>query len=320
MKLGMYAKRLIALLLPLFMALAALPALADNDYIGNMEVVNCNEWVSLRERPSTSAKRLVKVSLGAIVSNCERFSDAWIYAEYDGYAGYIQARYLEPSDNRLTFNAMLITIADEGAPFYATLDAQEPVDIIPTNTIVRNCSIMDNNRIYVEWGERCGFVNLMHAEVYNEMLHFPQQIILHSNLYNREYEGKSPALKIAYGHDFPILKYDFSAFEYDEYMEADDDDLPKVHFILYSAETISHVHLFSTSMRSLDDTTGEVIWDATLENIQYQLEPEHPLSVGAVIWGDMPNLAVGYADERGTYHFAFVEISGEDGSILLREF
>jgi hypothetical protein len=47
------------------------------------------------------------------------------------------------------------------------------------------------------------------------------------------------------------------------------------------------------------------------------VDPEHPLSVGAVIWGDMPNLAVGYADESGAYHFAFVEISGEDGSLIL---
>ena len=117
-------KRFVALLLLLCIVFTMMPALADAEYIGHMEVVNCNEWVSLREKPSTSAKRLVKVSLGAIVSNCEQFSDAWIYAEYDGYAGYIQAKYLEPSDNRLPFNAMLITIANEGAPFYAKLDAQ----------------------------------------------------------------------------------------------------------------------------------------------------------------------------------------------------
>ena len=30
-------------------------------------VVNCNEWISLREYPSTSARRLAKVPLGAIV-------------------------------------------------------------------------------------------------------------------------------------------------------------------------------------------------------------------------------------------------------------
>lgn len=311
-------KRFVALLLLLCIAFTMLPALADAEYIGNMEVVNCNEWVSLREKPSTSAKRLVKVSLGAIVSSCKQFSDDWIYAEYDGYGGYILAEYLEPSDGRITFNTMMVTITD-GAPFYATLDAQEPIDLIPPDTIVRNCHIMDNNRIYVEWGGRCGFISLFHAEVYNEMPHFPQKITLHSNLYS-EYEGQPLSLKIAYGNEFPIKEYDYSVFEYDEYMEADAEDLPKVHFILYSDETVNHVHLFSISMRSWDDATGEVIYDATLENIQYQVDPEHPLSVGAVIWGDMPNLAVGYADEEGVYHFAFIEISGEDGSLILREF
>ena len=205
---GYFMKRFVALLL-LCIAFTMLPALADAEYIGNMEVINCNEWVSLREKPSTSAKRLVKVSLGAIVSSCEQFSDDWIYAEYDGYGGYILAEYLEPSDNRLTFNAMLITIAGEGAPFYATLDAQEPIDLIPPDTIVRNCHIMDNNRIYVEWGERCGFISLFHAEVYNEMLHFPQSITLHSNLY-REYEGQPLTLQIAYGSDFPIKDYEMA--------------------------------------------------------------------------------------------------------------
>ena len=112
-------KRLAELFLLLCMVLAALPASADDEYIGRMEVVNCNEWVSLRQRPSTSAKRLVKVSLGAIVSNCRQVNDEWIYAEYDGYSGYILAKYLQPSDGRLTFSAMMVTITD-GAPFYAT--------------------------------------------------------------------------------------------------------------------------------------------------------------------------------------------------------
>ena len=312
-------KRFFAMLLLSCMLLTALPALAESNYIGSMEVVNCNEWVSLRESPSTSAARLVQVSLGAIVSNCEQVNDEWIYAEYDGYAGYILSQYLEPSDGRITFNAMIITITGEGAPLYATLDAQEPIDLIPTDTIVRNCYIMDNNRIYVEWGERCGFISLFHAEVYNEMLHFPQSITLHSNLY-RAYEGQPLTLQIAYSKDFPIPNGEYSVYEFGEYTEADAEDLPKVQFVLYADETVSHVHLFSIAMRSWDDMTGEVIYDATLENIQYQVDSEHPLSVGAVIWGDMPNLAVGYADENGAYHFAFIEISGEDGSLILREF
>jgi len=312
-------KRLAALFLLLCMVLAVLPAFADDEYIGRMEVVNCNDWVSLRQRPSTSAKRLVKVSLGAIVDNCRQIDDEWIYAEYDGYSGYILAKYLEPSEGRLTFSAMMITILD-GAPFYALIDSTEPIDCIPANTIVRNCHIMDNDRVYVEWGGRCGFIDLLHAEVYSEMLHFPLQITLHTNPSDEDFEAPLPDLRIAYLNDFPIKEYEYKVYEYIDYMEADDPELPKVEFVLYSDTTISHVHLFSVTMTSWDDETGDAVYEATLEDIQYQLDPEHPLSVGAVIWGDIPNLAVGYADADGVYHFAFIEISGEDGSLILREF
>ena len=61
-------------------------------------------------------------------------------------------------------------------------------------------------------------------------------------------------------------------------------------------------------------------YDAVLENIQYQVDPEYPLLIRAVMYGDMPNLVVGDQDETGYYHFAFVEISGEDGRFLLNEF
>jgi hypothetical protein len=309
-------KRRISLLLLLCMVFAAMSALAVGEYLGSMEVVNCNEWVSLRETPSTLAKRLVKVSRGAIVSNCQQVDDEWIYAEYDGYSGYILAEYLQPA---VVFSAMLITITGEGAPFYATLDAEEPIDVIPTNTIVRNCCHMDNDRIYVEWGGRCGFISLLHAEVYNEMLHFPQQIILHSNLYAGKYEGPALTLKADYTEDFPLAEFDYSEYDACEY-EPVDAAIPKLKFVLHSDETVNHVHLFSISLCSWDSETGEAIYDATLENIQYQVAPQHPLSVTAVIWGDTPNLAVGYEDAQGVYHFAFVEISGEDGSLLLREF
>ena len=91
-------------------------------------------------------------------------------------------------------------------------------------------------------------------------------------------------------------------------------------FVLHSEETLNHVHLFNAELRDWDSDTGEAIYDAALENIQYQVDPEHPLVIRAVMYGDMPNLIVGYQDETGYYHFAFVEISGEDGSLILRGF
>ena len=58
-------RKLASLMIALCMILAAFPAMADMDYLGDMEVVNCKEWVSLRELPSTSAKRLTKALSGA---------------------------------------------------------------------------------------------------------------------------------------------------------------------------------------------------------------------------------------------------------------
>ena len=310
-------KKLAALLMLLCMLAVSVHAVAD-DYIGDMEVINCNEWVSLRETPNASSKRLVKVSLGAIVSNCELIDDEWIYAEYDGYSGYILAEYLTPAENRLTFNVMMVTMVD-GAPFYTTIDAEEPVDTIPESAIVRNCSIMDNNRIYVEWNGRCGFISLFHAEVYNEMMHFPHQVLLTANLYGDQYDGPVPDLMIAHGDDFRVTAYDYNYCEFEDYLEADD-VVPKLPFVLYSDETINHVHLFSIEMTDCDYETGNAVYTAVLEHIQYQVDPEHPLFVGAVIWGDSPNLAVGYQDSNGRYHFAFIELSGEDGSLHLDEF
>ena len=292
-------------------------AMAENDssaYIGNMEVVNCNEWVSLREKPSTSAARLVKVSLGAIVHSCYAFSDEWCYAQYDGYTGYILSKYLQPSEGRITFSAMLITAGDEGVPIYAVVDGTEPMDIIPANTIVRSCRIMDNGRVYVQWGCRAGFVDMNHAQPYNTMLHFPKRLTLITNPYRDEYEGPSPALMADYAEGFYLMDYDYS-----EYVQ-ENASAPMAEFVLYSDQTVRNVHLFSIWMTGFDADTGETVYDAALEHIQYQVDPDHPLAVSAVIWGDTPNLAVGYEDEAGVYHFAFVEISGEDGSVLLREF
>jgi len=48
---------------------------------------------------------------------------------------------------------MMIMLPEEGAPFYDVLDSEDPIDYIPANTIVRNCSIVDSSRIYVEWGQ-----------------------------------------------------------------------------------------------------------------------------------------------------------------------
>ncbi|MBO4377367.1 MAG: SH3 domain-containing protein [Clostridia bacterium] len=67
----------------------------------NMRVCNCNSYVSLRAKPSTSSARLVKVPLGALVLAFPEFGeeDGFIYCEYHDYYGYILSKYLQPIEN-----------------------------------------------------------------------------------------------------------------------------------------------------------------------------------------------------------------------------
>ncbi len=68
------------------------------DITDPMYVVNCNEWVSLWEKASSSSARLAKVPLGAQVDGCVQVSDAFIYCRFNGLWGYIRTEYLSVSE------------------------------------------------------------------------------------------------------------------------------------------------------------------------------------------------------------------------------
>lgn len=60
-------------------------------------VVNCDEWISLRETPSTSASRITTIPLGAAVSFIETASNGFYKISYNGATGYALASYLSSS-------------------------------------------------------------------------------------------------------------------------------------------------------------------------------------------------------------------------------
>ena len=93
-------KRVFAVLL--FMLVAALCVQAEET--GNyMKVINCEQWVSLREKPDAASMCLIEVPLSAIVENCRVKNKAFTYAEFGGMGGYIMSKYLEevPMDRAL---------------------------------------------------------------------------------------------------------------------------------------------------------------------------------------------------------------------------
>ncbi len=91
---------LMSVLLLLFAAVPAAAESADPDdaiiSLGTMRVVNCESWVSLREACSSGSKRLAKVPLGALVTNCFLDREEMVWCEYDGQTGFILRQYLEP--------------------------------------------------------------------------------------------------------------------------------------------------------------------------------------------------------------------------------
>lgn len=65
----------------------------NSDPMGTKVICNCDEWVSLRETPSTSARRVAKVPLGAEVE-AFYYSSEWYECNYNGLWGYIKAEYV----------------------------------------------------------------------------------------------------------------------------------------------------------------------------------------------------------------------------------
>ena len=64
-----------------------------NVALADQKVTGCESWVSLRETPSTYAPRLLKVPLGAKVTNCVR-NGSFVKCTYNGKTGYILSKYL----------------------------------------------------------------------------------------------------------------------------------------------------------------------------------------------------------------------------------
>ena len=305
-------KKIIALLVLFSVLLLALPSQAETYYLGAMEVVNCDEWVSLREEPSTSSKRLAKVSLGATVHSCQAVDEEWIYAEFDGHAGYILAEYLQSCEGVTHFSAMLITNGEEDAVFYADMGGEMPIGTIPMNTVVRNCQEMLSGLTYVEYNGLCGFVDSELTEPYGDLMHYPQFITITCDWFNAN-SLPNPSLQVCWAEDFALPE------TYGEYVQ-DGAEYP-AEFVLYSDSYASSVHLFNAEMVwDMEADTDTMLYKAELVNIQYLVDAENPLYVCAEFYGDMPNLMVGYMDHGGIYRFAFVEVSGEDGSIYLNEF
>ena len=77
-----------------------------NDYLGKKQVINCNEFVTLRSYPSTSAGVVTRVAKGEIV-DAYYYDGTFTYCYYNGLSGYILSDYLGNSCSVPVFGSYL---------------------------------------------------------------------------------------------------------------------------------------------------------------------------------------------------------------------
>lgn len=154
-------KRLFSCLLALALLLAS-GALAD---VGaRLKVVNCKEYITLREEPSTSAAALDRIPLSACVDELSEAENGFMQVSYRGKTGYALGKYLSDTgdfagesidctrEQRYNFNLFLSNFAEQGFLLHAGCYDESWVDpALLTGFAVNHCWFNRQNQL--EWGD-----------------------------------------------------------------------------------------------------------------------------------------------------------------------
>ena len=162
-------KKTLALLLALCALLSCASAVAyqNGESIGDMTVVNCEEWVTLRAWASTKADSVLRVPLGETVHGCTQYDSRFTFCEYEGKYGYILSKYLQANDTpepqgglqTQRVNPMRVVNCDVSVTLRAMPDTSaNAVMQVPLGAIVNNCIQQDEDFTYCEYDGRCGFI------------------------------------------------------------------------------------------------------------------------------------------------------------------
>ena len=136
-----------------------------------MQVVNCSEWVSLRESPDTNAKRLEKVHLGELVTDCQAAANDFIQCEFNGKVGYILAKYLKTTGFSLgeSFpgNQMVVNCSEWVSLREGPDTTSKQLAKVPLGTIVTACVAYYDSFISCEYKGQRGYIPTTYLKAAN---------------------------------------------------------------------------------------------------------------------------------------------------------
>ncbi len=307
-------KKLLALLICLLLTAAVSFGCAEDtageDYIGMMEVINCKEWVSMREKASDSSPRLIQVPLGAVVTDARTHNQKWIHATYEGFEGYILAEYLtpckaeepipeaaEPEAAALQPGAVgtAVVTAREGASLYSdTTGATRTGQRLPCGAVCRNCILQSNGVMYLEYNGRYLYAegsNLTPYRQLSSLEQLPSPLLLAANLAYDSTNAPTPPVTFGWADG----KLEISTADY------------AADFRLW------------TLTPTEDGSEGYSLFKAKELLMLEKLSPSETLRVAVPFSGTGPSVAVAYVDSGMTTRLFLLEQSGEDGAVSTRE-
>lgn len=128
-----------------------------------LKVVNCDEYVTLRSWPDTSADALARIPLGRSVSEVRQSINGFTLVGYRGQSGYVLSNYLRSVEDyrgvdvdltdkqRYNINLFLSNFTETGFAWNSSYDDEWSDEAMLTEFAVDHCWFNRQNRL--EWGD-----------------------------------------------------------------------------------------------------------------------------------------------------------------------
>ena len=153
------------------------PGYEESARLEDMQVTNCNEWVSLRSGPGSSTQQIAKVPLGTVLTDCYEAENGYIWVNYNGQGGYISAQYLKPYQENVEPNPgyeesarlddMQVTNCNEWVSLRSgPSSSTRQIARVPLGTVLTDCYQAENGYIWVNYNGQGGYISDDYLKVY----------------------------------------------------------------------------------------------------------------------------------------------------------
>ena len=139
----------------------------EQDYLGNMQIVNCKSYAVLRDYPSTGGNQVARVPLGDIVTNVFYHDDRFSYCMYGDLEGYILNSNLswvsgganaQGYDQNWIGTAYIVNCASWASLRELPDTSSYRLAKVPLGDMVTDCYYVDDRWACVTWNGTVGYI------------------------------------------------------------------------------------------------------------------------------------------------------------------